>query len=59
MSRLDAYDVQVILEEEERWVIFVGAREWRCCDAGGGRLVDAGAYPTQHAEAPIFSIWSA
>lgn len=41
LSRLDAYDVQVISETTDRWVIWVGAREWRCYDAGGGHLTDA------------------
>jgi hypothetical protein len=43
MSRPEAFDVQVISEEADRWFVFVVPIQDRCEDAGwGGRLVTGG-----------------
>lgn len=43
MSRPDSYDVQVISEDSERWLVFVVPVQQRCEDAGwGGRLITGG-----------------
>lgn len=56
MSRPDAYDVQVIAEEKDRWFVFVRPEAWRCFDGGGARMVGGGAtYEISKADFRILS----
>lgn len=41
LARFDAYDVQIVSDEGDTWVVFVQTKESRCWDGGGGRLKDA------------------
>lgn len=43
LARFDAWDAQLVEETQDSWSIAVRLQEWRCYDAGGGRLLHVGA----------------
>lgn len=58
LSRLDAYDVQIVREESDRWIVYLRPRPARCWDAGlGQRLIGGSA--TYEISRVDFSIISA